>query len=105
VGTLQLDRYNERDKEVFAKIETVLKVFEADPDFATTFPETPPHVRRMFGGKSYKEFLVGGDDFKWPKGQITPLKGDALYTGAALLLANITKGKGMYRGISEYENS
>jgi hypothetical protein len=32
-GNLQLDRYNERDKEVRAKIEKWLKIFESDPDF------------------------------------------------------------------------
>jgi hypothetical protein len=32
-GVLQMERYNERDKEVWAKIEKWLKFFESDPDF------------------------------------------------------------------------
>ncbi|MDR0282752.1 MAG: hypothetical protein LBI53_05740 [Candidatus Peribacteria bacterium] len=99
LGELQQERFNEKDNRVRKKIKWYLDIFEADPRFADVFEEQPDFIHTLFGGKSYKQFLVDG--FNNTIGFEPP----ELYIASALLLTNIKSGKSPYRCLSEYENS
>lgn len=99
IGWLQQERFSEKDNRVRKNIEGIMKGIEADPRFTDMFEEQPDFIHTLFGGKSYRQFLVDG--FNSPNGYEPP----ALYLAAALLLVNIKAGKSPYRWLSEYENS
>ena len=94
----QQELYNERDNAVWKKIEWYLKVFQADPDFWTTFDQIPPHAKTQWW-KSLQmivtERVKNANDRMWDPG---------LYQAAALLLANFEKWGSPYRWLSEKEN-
>lgn len=95
----QQEIYNERDNAVWKKIEWYLKVFQADPDFWTTFEEIPPHAKTQWW-KSLKDIVT---DRVW---KATDRMGDPwIYQAAALLLANIEKWWSPYRWLAGEENS
>ena len=95
----QQEIYNERDNAVWKKIEWYLKVFQADPDFWTTFENLPPHMKTQWW-KSLREIVLNrvdnAKDRMWDPW---------IYQAAALLLANIEKWWSPYRGLSGKENS
>lgn len=97
--TLEQERYNERDNRSWKKIEWYLKIFQSDPDFATTFEELPPHQQILYQ-KSLK-WIVEGRLNSHPQLQ----EWESLYQSAALLLANIEKWWGPYRWLKWQDNS
>lgn len=93
----QLEKYNERNNAARQEIEKYLKIYQADPDFATTFDKVPPFAKNLFWWKSYQKFL-----FDLCKSK-TRSKSD-VRKAAALLLANIEKWKSPYRGLVGWQN-
>ena len=95
----QQEIYLERDNAVWKKIEWYLKVFQADPDFWTTFENLPPHAKTQWW-KSLQKIVTDrvdhATDRMWDPG---------LYQAAALLLANIEKWWSPYRWLAGKENS
>ena len=95
----QQEIYNERDSAVRKKIEWYLKVFQADPDFWTTFENLPPHIKTQSWVSLQQTVLSrvqNAKDRMWDPW---------LYQAAALLLANIEKWWSPYRWLSGKENS
>ena len=96
---LQQEYYNDRDNRVWKKIEWYLKIFQADPDFWTTFDQLPPHAKIQWW-KSLKMIVLNrvknAKDRMWDPG---------LYQAAALLLANFDKWWSPYRWLSAQENT
>ena len=95
---LQQEHYNERDNRVWKKIEAYLKMFQADPDFWSTFDQVPPHAK-IQGWKSLQTIILNrvanAKDRMWDPW---------IYQAAALLLANIEKWWSPYRGLAWHEN-
>lgn len=95
----QQEIYNERDNAVWKKIEYYLKIFQADPDFWTTFDQLPPHAKTQWW-KSLQMIVTdrvkNAKDRMWDPG---------LYQAAALLLANFEKWGSPYRWLSAEENT
>lgn len=95
----QQDLYNERDSAIWKKIEWYLKIYQADPDFWTTFDQLPPHARTQWW-KSLQMIVTdrvkNAKDRMWDPG---------LYQAAALLLANFEKWWSPYRWLSAEENT
>lgn len=96
---LQQEYYNERDNRTRKKIEYYLKIFQADPDFWTTFDQIPPHAKIQWW-KSLQEIVLlrvkNAKDRMWEPW---------LHQAAALLLANFEKWWSPYRWLSEKENT
>ena len=96
---LEQEYYNERDNRTWKKIEYYLKLFQADPDFWTTFDQVPPHAKIQWWRALQKIVLdrvKNATDRIWDPG---------IYQAAALLLANFEKGWSAYRGLASEENS
>lgn len=99
ISERQQEIYNERDNAVWKKIEWYLKVFQADPDFWTTFDQIPPHAKTQWWKSLQmivKQRVENATDRMWDPW---------LYQAAALLLANFEKWGSPYRGLSAQENS
>ena len=96
---LEQEYYNERDNRTWKKIEYYLKIFQADPDFGTTFDQVPPHAKIQWW-KSLQTIVLNrvanAQDSIWDPG---------IYQAAALLLANFEKWWSPYRGLTAQENS
>ena len=95
----QQEIYNERDNAVWKKIEWYLKVFQADPDFWTTFENVPPHAKTQWW-KSLQEIVTDRVDHATDR-----MWDPWIYQAAALLLANIEKWWSPYRWLAGKENS
>ena len=95
----QQEIYNERDNAVWKKIEYYLKIFQADPDFWTTFENLPPHIKTQWW-KSLQQIVTDRVDHATDR-----MWDPWIYQAAALLLANIEKWWSPYRGLSSKENS
>ena len=96
---LEQEYYNERDNRTWKKIEYYLKIFQADPDFWTTFENIPPHARIQWWKslqKTITDRVANAKDSMWDPW---------IYQAAALLLANIEKWWSPYRWLSWQENS
>lgn len=96
---LEQEYYNERDNRTWKKIEYYLKMFQADPDFWTTFDQVPPHAKIQWW-KSLELIVLNrvknAKDRMWDPG---------IYQAAALLLANFEKWWSPYRGLAAKENT
>ena len=96
---LQQEYYNERDNRTWKKIEYYLKLFQADPDFWTTFENLPPHAK-IQEWKSLQKIVTNrvknAKDRMWDPW---------IYQAAALLLANIEKWSSPYRWLAGKENT
>ena len=96
---LEQEYYNERDNRTWKKIEYYLKIFQADPDFWTTFDQVPPHAKIQWW-RSLQTIVLdrvkNAKDRMWDPG---------IYQAAALLLANFEKWWSPYRGLAAKENS
>lgn len=99
LGELQTEYYNDRDNRTWKKIEWYLKIFQADPDFWTTFDQLPPHIKTSYGTSLQNVIL---NRVANTNGQLWD---PWIYQAAALLLANIDKGWSPYRGLRAQENS
>lgn len=96
---LQQEYYNDRDNRTWKKIEKYLKIYQADPDFWTTFEQIPPHAKIQWW-KSLQKIVLNrvknAKDRMWDPG---------IYQAAALLLANFEKWWSPYRWLANQENS
>ena len=95
---LEQEYYNERDNRTRKKIEYYLKIFQADPDFWTTFDQVPPHAKIQWWRSLQKIVLdrvANAQDRMWDPW---------IYQAAALLLANFEKWWSPYRGLTAQEN-
>ena len=99
LSQLEQEYYNERDNRTWKKIEYYLKIFQADPDFWTTFDQVPPHAKIQWW-ESLQLIVLNrvknAKDRMWDPG---------LYQAAALLLANFEKWWSPYRGLAAQENT
>lgn len=96
---LEQEYYNERDNRTWKKIDAYLKIFQADPDFWTTFDQIPPHAKIQWW-RSLQRIVL--DRVKNAKDRIWD---PGIYQAAALLLANYDKWWSPYRGLAAQENS
>ena len=95
---LEQNHYNERDNRVWAKIEPFYKQFCADYDLPDTFDQEPRYIKMKWKWSLKTQVLnrvLNAKDIMcdpW------------IYEAAWLLLANIEKWWGPYRGLAGHEN-
>lgn len=98
LGELEQEYYNERDNRTRKKIKVYYEKFCADYDLPDTFDQEPRYIKIKWKWSLKDQVLSrvanSTDQMKEPW----------IHQAAWLLLANIEKGWGPYRGLAGYEN-